>query len=331
MNARQTTAKPGTAATIRVAMARCVLALVAGACLLAAPDAAAAGRTYTDPIDGTKVRPYDRPPRGSTRRYSDLESAARNYAGMILVGPKSGYVAWVADFERPVSPELRDFVLRELKPHARRSSQDATVAYEVFNELLHYRGAPDTERVGALLFHSYLLKRQRGQLERPGQIRNAARLEHDILQARRRALSLLAQVARDKPPKTRRAQLEWEYLIGELLRLTGEPDKALPLLRYVCENRDDAGYSVGKLACEMRDRAARKETWEDYRDAMYDVRPLLEAERAAAAKAADAAKPKGAAKDAAKDAAKPKAAATKRAAATEKAAATKKATATRDR
>jgi len=256
----------------------------------ARPQARPGVRSHTCPIDGGITRPVGHEGKRSLRRYSDLEEPTRAYQNAVLACPKCGYANWRNDFERPPTGQVVHYVRSRFKKSAKRAATDPIFAYRHHLNLLHLRGAGLREQIGAALFYSYVIKKSRpyGGM--------APKVERRLVKARLRVLKLLRYAMKKEPPRRERGRLEWTYLIGELLRLTGRPGEASSILRGVCEAKRSAGHTVGRLSCQMADRAERKETWEDYRDGVYDVRGIDAAEKrakeAAARAKAEAAKPK---------------------------------------
>ena len=148
--------------------------------------------------------------------------------------------------------------------------------------VLHVRRADLAEQIGASLYYTYVLKRHRpyGGLD--------PALERKILAARKRSMGLLTRALKTDPPRQVHARLEWAYLLGELQRLIGDTKGAAISLRTVCESQREAGYTIGRLACEMADRAAKNESWEDYRDGVFDARNIEAAEKDADRRRAEA-------------------------------------------
>ena len=225
-------------------------------------------RSFTCPVDGTQTQPVGSDGKQAAKLYSDLEEPTRAYTNLVAACSKCGYSAWTQDFERGVSSETTSFVRSRLAATARRAGSDPIFAYQHHLQLLDHRNAGKRERIGAWLFYSYVLKRRRpaGGQDAEG--------ERQIQQVRKTVMGLLADAMRDEPPRSPRARLEWQYLLGELARLAGNAKQGAPLLRTVCDQREEAGFTVGKLACEMADRAAKGETFEDYRDGVFDVSVL---------------------------------------------------------
>lgn len=211
--------------------------------------------------------------RDTTRRYSDLEMPTRAYANLVVVCPVCGYAAWRGEFERGVGPEVASYARQSLARSARRAATEAPAAYQHLMNILHARRAPIDEQIAAGLHYSYTLKRLRPY----GGIDPA--LERKIVAARVRAASLIERGLQHDPPKSAHVALEWRFLAGELMRLARNPQGAAPLLKAVCEQRRQAGFTVGQLACEMAERATRGETWEDYRDGVFDMRGIEAAEK----------------------------------------------------
>ncbi|MFZ4579314.1 MAG: hypothetical protein ACOYOB_13035 [Myxococcota bacterium] len=241
----------------------------------------ASARPLVCPVDGAEVRETGTDGRASPRMYSDLEVPTEAYPNYVVACAKCGYAAWTQDFERPVSGELSAWVKQYLAATARRAGSEPLYAWKHMLQILDHRQVSLRERLGATLFYTYVLKRRR-----PNGGQDHA-LEREILAGRKQVVGYLMQSLRDEPPKSARARLEWRYLVGELTRLIGEPAKGLPMLQEVCKSREEAGYTVGKLACEMADRAAKGDCWENYRDGMFDAtaipKPANPAEAPAAA------------------------------------------------
>lgn len=231
--------------------------------LLLAPLAHAQTRTLVCPIDGTRVTQGGGDGQPSPRMYSDFEVPTEAYANRIMACPSCGYAQWVVDFDRFPDANVAAYVQQNLKKDAKRVVEPK-IAWQHFAELLRARHAPIREQITGLLDYTYVLKRSRP----PGGQDYA--LEQQIKTLRAEVLNLLFLSLRDDPPKSERARLEWLYLGGELTRLTGDPKRALPLLKDVCELREHAGNLVGALACEMAERARRGETFEDYQGGMVD-------------------------------------------------------------
>lgn len=251
-------------------------------------------KRYICPIDGGQTSPVGHDGKPSLRRYSDLEQPTRAYTNQVLACPKCGYATWKGAFEEQPSGTVVHYVRSRFKRSARKAAAEPVVAYQHHLNLLHLRGAPITEQIGAALFYTYVLKRKRpyGGID--------PKLERKLGAARTRTLKLLRKAMKSDPPRRQRALLEWQYLIGELQRLTGYPKAARAPLNDVCEKKRKAGHTTGRLACEMAHRAANGETWEDYRDGVFDVRGIEIAERrakddVAKRKAADIAAKKAAA------------------------------------
>lgn len=250
----------------------------------------APARRYTCPIDGAQTAVVGHDGRSTLRRYSDLEEPTRAYQNQVLACPKCGYANWKYDFERAPDGRVVQHVHAHFKKSARAAATDPIVAYRHHLNLLHARRAPIAEQIGAALHYTYVIKKARpyGGMD--------AKTERKLVKARVRVVQLLQYAMKKEPPRRERGQLEWSYLIGELLRLTGRPGEAANYLRDVCEKKRAAGHTIGRLACEMSARAERKETWEDFRDGVFDVRGIDAAEKRAqqaAEKAkADALKPK---------------------------------------
>jgi hypothetical protein len=232
-------------------------------------------KSYICPIDGGRTSPVGHDGKASLRRYSDLEQPTRAYTNQVLACPKCGYANWKGSFEQQPSGTVVHYVRSRFKRSARRAASEPVVAYQHHLNLLHLRSAPIKEQIGAALFYTYVLKRKRpyGGID--------PKLERKLVAARTRTLKLLRRAMKNDPPRRQRALLEWRYLIGELQRLTGFPKAAHGPLEEVCEKKRKAGHTTGRLACEMAHRAANGETWEDYRDGVFDVRGIEIAERRA--------------------------------------------------
>ncbi len=230
----------------------------------AANLAQAQARTYVCPVDGARVVQVGGDGQPAPKMYSDFEVPTEAYANRIVACPSCGYAQWAAEFERPVDGSIVTYTQQNLKPDARRVVEPR-IAWKHFIDLLHFRRVPPREQVTALLYYTYVLKRAR-----PGGGQDYA-LEMQIKQVRAEVLNLLFAALKDDPPRSERARLEWLYLSGELMRLTGDPKRALPLLDDVCGLKETAGHLVGNLACEMADRARRGECFEDYQGGFVDV------------------------------------------------------------
>ncbi len=230
-------------------------------------------RRYICPIDGGQTSPVGHDGKPSLRRYSDLEQPTRAYTNQVLACPKCGYAAWKGAFEKPPSGAVVHHVRSHFKRSAKRAATDPVIAYQHHLNLLHLRKVSIREQIGAALFFSYVLKRKRpyGGMD--------PKLERKLIAARTRTLKLLQSAMKGEPPRRLRTRLEWRYLIGEMLRLTGKPRAAQKPLQAVCEAKRKAGHTTGRLACEMAHRAAAGETWEDYRDGVFDVRSIDIVER----------------------------------------------------
>lgn len=228
--------------------------------------------TYQCPLGPGLARAIGHDGKSAPRRYSDLEIPTRAYTNLVVACPRCGYAAWTADFTTRPSYQAADYTKRRLKKTAKRASSDPLYAYQHLLNLLYVKRASLTEQVGASLFYTYVLKRKRpyGGMN--------PKLEKRIVKARARVLKLLKLAMKRETPKSPRVRLEWQYLIYELTRLTGDAKSAIKGLKSICEQRKIAGYTVGKLSCEMADRASRGETWEDYRDGVSDVRQIATAE-----------------------------------------------------
>lgn len=225
-------------------------------------------KRLTCPLDGTPTFPLGNEGKPASKMYSDLEAPTEAYTSLVVACPKCGYANWVQEFQAPVDGATASYVHQHLQATAARAGNDPLWAFKHHLELLTFRQAGLRERIGATLFYSYVLKRRRPM---GGQ---DPVMEREIQAVRRQVLGMLEEALRVEPPRGRRGQLEWQYLTGELLRLTGDANHAKPRLKAVCEEREEAGYLVGRMACEMAQRAERGETIEDYRDGMYDVGEL---------------------------------------------------------
>lgn len=221
-------------------------------------------RTYICPIDGSKTQPIGTDGKPSPKMYSDLEIPTQAYTNLIVACLTNGYANWTDDFEKPVSGDVQRFVQTELAATAKRVSEPL-VAWAHHIKLLRYRRASPREMFGALLTYSYVQKRAR-----PSGGQDHA-LERKIRDTRKEVLALLDDLLKVDPPKTLRSRLEWIYLHGELTRLTGDAKTAAPRLKYVCDQQENAGYTIGQLACSLADRAAHGETWEEYRSGQFDI------------------------------------------------------------
>ena len=230
-------------------------------------------RSFVCPIDGTPTQAKGTDGKDTTRRYSDLEMPTRAYTNLVVVCPKCGYAMWADDFERAPGGAVTQYTHQVLSRSARSASTDPVSAYQHLMNVLHVRRAPLAEQIGAALYYTYVLKRSRpyGGID--------PKLERRIVAGRKRALTLIRKGLTGQPPRQPRIRYEWLYLSGELARLAGDVAGAKAALREVCEARREAGYTVGRLACEMADRADRGETWEDYRDGVFDVRQIEAAEK----------------------------------------------------
>jgi len=249
-----------------------VLGLSAGGWAQDAPQV----RHLTCPVDGGTAAFGGTQGRSSPRMYSDLEVPTEAYPNLVIACGQCGYANWTEDFERPVPGSVAAFVRQNLAATAKRSGNEPLFAWQHHLKILQARGAGLRERFGATLVYTYVLKRKRpigGQDHE---------LERQIQSARADTLTLLLQVMKADPPRKPRGKLEWQYLIGELTRLTGDTKHADPVLRMVCNNQADAGYTVGNLACEMADRAARGDTFEEYRDGVFDVAQIPDPRKAKA-------------------------------------------------
>lgn len=245
-------------------MMRRILPFLLLACLLPTSLAFGQTRTFVCPVDGTRVTQSGGDGQAAPRMYSDFEVPTDAYASRIVACPSCGYAHWALEFERMVDGSVSAYTQQNLKKDARRVAEPR-IAWRHFTELMRYRNAPVRERITALLYYTYVLKRTRP----PGG--QDYDLEMQIKGIRAEVLSLLFVALKDDPPKSERARLEWLYLAGELTRLTGDPKRALPLLDDVCGLKELAGNLVGNLACEMADRARRSECFEDYQGGFVDV------------------------------------------------------------
>lgn len=232
-------------------------------------------KRYICPIDGGQTSPIGHDGKPSLRRYSDLEQPTRAYTNQVLACPKCGYANWKGSFENTPTGGAAHYVRSHFKKSAKLAAVDPAVAYRHHLNLLHLVRAPIREQIGASLFYTYVLKRKRpyGGMD--------PKAERQLLAARQRTLKLLQSAMKNEPPRRHRSRLEWQYLIGELQRLTGHPAKGKAALAEVCEQKRKAGHTTGRLACEMAHRAENGETWEDYRDGVFDVRSIEIAERRA--------------------------------------------------
>ncbi|MBM4342897.1 MAG: hypothetical protein FJ100_05930 [Deltaproteobacteria bacterium] len=220
--------------------------------------------SHACPIDGTATFPIGTDGKTSPKLYTDLEIPTQAYTNLVVACPKCGYASWTSDFSRPVDAATEAWVKANLAATARRAAEDPAWAYRHHVQLLQRRGAPLRERIGALVFQSYVLKRRR---PRGG---SDANVEREIASVRRDITVLLAQALREDPPKSARTRLEWAYLLGELTRLVGEPGHARPLLADVCAQRDALGITIGKMACDQAEKAAHNDTFEEYRDGVIN-------------------------------------------------------------
>ncbi len=246
------------------------------------PVAPPKARIFHCPIDGAETTAKGADGRDTTRRYSDLEMPTRAYTNLVVVCPTCGYANWAEDFERRPDPAVVDYAQRVLRRSAQSAAKDPIAAYQHLMNVLHVRRADLAEQIGASLYYTYVLKRQRpyGGLD--------PALERKILAARKRSMGLLARALKTDPPRQAHARLEWMYLLGELERLTGDTKAAAQSLRVVCDAQREAGYTIGRLSCEMVDRAAKNESWEDYRDGVFDARGIEAAEKDAERRRAEA-------------------------------------------
>ena len=240
-----------------------ILGLLA-ALWLCAVEAGAQTRSFVCPVDGTRINQQGGDGHASPSMYSDLEFPSDAYANRIVACPSCGYAHWALDFERLVDGAVSAFVHQTLKKDARRVVEPR-IAWQHFVELLRFRNVAPREQISGLLYYTYVLKRSR-----PGGGQDYD-LEMLIKAVRLQILDLLFKSLRDDPPKSERARLEWLYLTGELMRLTGEHRRAEPLLADVCGLRELAGRTIGDLACEMAERAKRGQCFEDYRGGVVDV------------------------------------------------------------
>lgn len=234
----------------------------------ATADEAAPTHRLTCPLDGTQALPLGGDGRPSPKTYSDLEVPTEAYTNLVVACPKCGYAGWAQDFQTQPGSEIAGFVRSQLAPTAKRAGTEAIWAFKHFLRILEFRRAPVRERLGATLFYSYVLKRKRPN---GGQDPD---MERELQGVRRVIIEQLREAMRVDPPKKARGQLEWQYLLGELTRLVGEAKKAEPLLRAVCSEREEAGYQVGRMACDMATRANHGETFEDYREGVFDIAAL---------------------------------------------------------
>ncbi|MSP92589.1 MAG: hypothetical protein EXR79_12440 [Myxococcales bacterium] len=241
------------------------LAMACAATALARDAGAQPMQRFACPLDGTVVQSTGTDGKPSPRRYSDLEIPTRAYTNLVAVCGKCGWATWTQEFERAPSDEVAAFVRNQLGLSARRATTDPALAWQHHLRILSIRRAPLDERIGATLFATYVMKRARP----PGG--QDHELERRIKAVRLDTVALLEKVLADDPPRSERARLEWKYLVGELGRLTGQTAKAAPVLQGVCDQKDVVGYTVGKLACEMAGRAAMGETFEDYREGVFDI------------------------------------------------------------
>lgn len=248
----------------------------------AAPVTPPRARIFHCPIDGAETTAKGADGRDTTRRYSDLEMPTRAYTNLVVVCPTCGYANWAEDFERAPDPAVVDYAQRVLRRSAQSASKDPIAAYQHLMNVLHVRRADISEQIGASLYYTYVLKRQRpyGGLD--------PALERRILAARKRSMGMLMRALKTDPPTQAHARLEWMYLFGELQRLTGDTKGAASSLRSVCDAQREAGYTIGRLACEMADRADKNESWEDYRDGVFDARGIEAAEKDAERRRAEA-------------------------------------------
>ncbi len=221
-------------------------------------------RTYICPIDGSKTQPLGTDGKPSPKMYSDLEIPTQAYTNLIVACLTNGYANWTDDFEKPVSGDVQRFVQTELAATAKRVSEPL-IAWAHHIKLLRFRRASPREMFGALLTYSYVQKRAR-----PSGGQDHA-LERKIRDTRKEVLVLLDDLLKVDPPKTLRSRLEWIYLHGELTRLIGDAKTAAARLKYVCDQQENAGYTIGQLACTLADRAAHGETWEEYRSGQFDI------------------------------------------------------------
>lgn len=216
------------------------------------------------PIDGSPARAMGSDGNVSPKMYTDLELPSQAYTNLVVACAKCGYAAWAGDFSRQVDAATEAFVRQNLSATARRAGEDPLFAFKHHIALLQHRNAPLRERIGALVFESYVMKRRR---PRGG---SDPAVEKEILAVRKDMTALLAQALREDPPKSVRARLEWLYLLGELTRLTGDPARAKPVLAEVCKDKENLGVTIGRMACEQADKAARGDTFEEYRDGIFN-------------------------------------------------------------
>ena len=238
------------------------LLLLVGLCL--ALPAHAQTRTYACPLDGTRIASPGGDGQPSPKMYSDLEIPTEAYANRIVACPSCGYAQWASEFERMPDGSVAAYTQQTLKKDARRVAEPS-IAWRNFIDLQRLRHVSTREQLTAALYYTYVLKRGRP----PGG--QDYDLEMHIAQVRHAALDLLFKTLKDDPPKSERARMEWMYLAGELTRLTGDAKRAWPLLHDVCDLREEAGRTIGELACEMAERARRGETFEDYHGGVVDI------------------------------------------------------------
>ena len=220
--------------------------------------------SYPCPLDGTVTFPVGTDGKTSLKLYSDLEIPTQAYTNLVVACPKCGYASWTSDFSRPVDPALEAWVKSNLQPTARRAAEDPAWSYRHHVQLLQRRNAPLRERIGALVFQSYVHKRRR---PRGG---SDPAVEREIAAIRKDIIGLLAQALRDDPPKAARTRLEWLYLLGELSRLVGDPTNGKMILSEVCKDKDILGLTLGRMACDQAEKAARNDTFEEYRDGVLN-------------------------------------------------------------
>ncbi len=250
--------------TLRPYLALVLVALFAVPAIGSEPPAHEGRESHACPLDGTATFPIGSDGKTSPKLYTDLEIPTQAYTNLVVACPKCGYASWTSDFSRPVDAATEGWVKANLATTARRAAEDPAWAYRHHVQLLNRRNAPLRERIGALVFQSYVLKRRR---PRGGSDPN---VEREIATVRRDITTLLAQGLREDPPKAARTRLEWAYLLGELTRLVGEPANAKPLLADVCAQKDTLGLTLGKMACDQADKAAHKDTFEEYRDGLIN-------------------------------------------------------------
>ena len=246
--------------------------LVVAVCAILGTGTAASGwatdgderDSYICPIDRAATFPIGNDGKSSPRMYSDLEIPTQAYTNLVVACPKCGYAAWTGDFGRPVDAATESFVRTHLTATARRAAEDPVWAYKHHLQLLNHRNAPLRERIGANLFAAYVQKRRRPHGG------SDATIERELMAIRREVIALLVQGLRDDPPRTLRTKLEWTYLLGELTRLVGDTEHARPLLAEACKEKDNLGVTLGRMACEQADKAAKRDTFEEYRDGVVN-------------------------------------------------------------